>query len=64
MITKKTEERGKQKNKEGGDINSEDLPGLKRNITNKWDVISSSLVDIYNPEHRSRQFLRNISRVY
>jgi len=64
MITKKIEKRRKQKNKEEGDINSEDLTGLKRNITTKWDVISFSLVDMYNPEHRSRQFLLNFSRVY
>lgn len=54
----------KQKNKEGGDIISEDLTELKRNITTKCDVISCSLVDMYNPEHRSRKFLRNFSRVY
>jgi hypothetical protein len=52
MITKKIEERRKQRNKEGGDMNSEDLTGLKRNITTKWDVISCSLVDMYNTEHR------------
>jgi hypothetical protein len=53
MITKKIEERRKQRNKKGGDINFEDLTGLKRNITTKLNVISCSLVDMYNPEYRS-----------
>jgi len=53
MITKKIEERRKQRNKEEGDMNSEDLTGLKRNITTKLDVISRSLVDMYSSEYRS-----------